>query len=220
MLRRLIPLVFVPLCVGCSGQVGLPTGSASPQTSKEPTLELAGSVGSGPIGLYRDGAVVHVGDLWETAKGVFPAGRTAYDLHDLPQSFPNKFEAHGWETPTGEGFGAITLDSKVVAAMYQLERTKEDSFDELLKAQQTGMGSRQPDVISGRSVNYWFWTDSQNHQLLMVCELSTTAGENVTLAMGDENVLAKLNISEADAKREVGQLNAVQNGNQPTQAKN
>jgi hypothetical protein len=221
MLRRWLPLALLASCVGCANQVPGPEATGPAQPKPDETVQLAGSGEPGIIGLYHNGSALHVGDPWESAKSIFPPpARAAYDLHDLPQSIPNIYEAHGWEIPSGEGFGVITHAGKVMTAMYQLEKTKQDELDSYLKEQQEGMGTAQPTLISGRSVHFWFWHDLKVSQTLMVCELATTNGLNVTLAMGDDGVLEKLNISEANARREKDQLDNAQNGIQASSPKN
>jgi hypothetical protein len=122
--------------------------------------------------------------------------------------------------PSGEGFGIITSDGKVVAAMYQLDRTNQDTFEELLKEQQDGMGAAKPELENGRSLHFWFWRDAKASQTLMVCELATSAGLNMTIAMGDDGVLQKLNISPESARAEIAQLDRVPSQNPAPLPKN
>lgn len=209
-MRRHLWLLILPLLtLGCAQEEGGPSGSeASGATASKNTLELAGPDDPSKIGLFNDNASIKVGDSWDKAKGAFPEPqRIAYDIHDLPTDIPSeKFEAHGWETPTGEGFGVITYDGKVVVAMYQLENTKQDDLTDFLKLQEQGIGGRADQQFGSRTLQFWFWTDPTAHQTLMVSSLLTARGLNITMAMGDDSVLARLHISETDARRETTQL--------------
>ncbi len=204
MWRRLILGLQIVFCAGCASQAP-DVALGAPQVSVNQSLDLAGRLEPSKIGIYKDQDSVKVGDSWEKAKQVFPASRGAYDFYDLPPPIPRKYEAHGWETPKGEGFGVITLDGGAVLAMYQLEHAKQDTVLEMEKAQQDHIGDA-PTVVSGRSVTYWFWSDPAAHQTLMVCALATSADLNLTIATGDDNVLQRLGISVEAARRKANQV--------------
>ena len=199
--KGLLLLALVLTGLGCEGeQATLPNGL--PQV---PQTEVFSPVGLGEpsntIGLYRESSAVKVGDTWEKAKEVFPEPpRGAYELHDLPPKFPRDYEVHGWETGAGEGFGVILKNNKVLSAMYQLENTKQDTLNEFLSQQIQGAKVQPEIVVKGRE-RYWFWTDGPNHQTLMICALSASHGLNLTIAMGDDEILRHIGISEEEIKK-------------------
>jgi hypothetical protein len=162
------------------------------------------------MALYHEGArtnSVKVGDMWASAKEVFPEPpRGTYEIHDLPNQFGKQFESQGWESDRNEGFGVILTDNKVVSAVYELEHARADTVDELIHDELTRMLPLKPTSISDGPVSYWFWHGI--NQTTMICRLETKDGVNLTMAMGDDNVLKPLAISEDDAHKQIAAIKA------------
>jgi hypothetical protein len=209
MLRKLTLVAVAATLAGCASDGNGTAPLAAQAQIQAKTLELAASPPEqSRIGLYRDEDSVRVGDTWEKAKLVFPVPpHNADEIHDLPNGIPEKFEAHGWETPSGEGFGVITVEGKVVLAMYQLEKTKSDTVSDFEKTEEQHVGV--PETVTGRSLTYWFWSDPEAKQSLMICALKVPAGYNFTMAMGDDNVLERLGISRDGAKKEIRGIDGI-----------
>lgn len=154
-------------------------------------VQVAGkAVRTEGIALSWDGNAVHVGDSWEVAQRVFPERRASYRLRALPQRFGRDFEAHGWETNDGQGYGVITHDDLVVAAVYHAEDVEPDYARSLFEAQRAGTGALpMRDELNG-SLAWDVWESGT--QRLMVLRDKGKRGIDVTVLMGDSKVLDAL----------------------------
>jgi hypothetical protein len=178
------------------------------KTEAPPAYEFSGSTSRTAMGLFHNGNrinAVRVGESWTAAKEIFPEPpRGSYEIHDLPAQFGNNFQAQGWETNRDEGFGAILTDNKIVAAMYQLEHQREDVVDGYIHEEEEGLRPLKRKRIMGGPVAYWFWHSGT--QTTMICKLQTKNGFSLTMAMGDDDVLKQLGISEEDANNQIAEL--------------
>ena len=122
------------------------------------------------------------------------------EFNDLPTSFDYHYRARTWET-AHMGFGEITYDGILVAAMYQEDKVDQDRVDEIVAAHKEQV-DLLPTNINGRKVSYWFWEIA--NQRLMICSNHTgRQGIKLTVAMGDDKVLDALGISLSMANRDM-----------------
>ena len=188
-MRRLLPLVFLFLA-GCSGEEAKEAvvKSVAPETG----VSLSGkAVRVAGIAMSWDGQAVRVGDSWEVAQRVFPEPRHgAYPLRSLPGQFDHNFEAHGWESNAGQGYGVITDNDLVVAAVYHVEDADDDEAQRLLEAQRAVSGDLKMNEVASGTLDWNFWEDGG--QRLMVLRDKGKKGTDVTVLMGDGTVLDAL----------------------------
>lgn len=201
MRNRGIGFLFVGIFLaGCQGADTVSKSVAAPapvKTVAAPTMpvEVTAIQMVGPHGMIR------VGDADEKALAVYPpTSKSPNKLRELPERFAKPYGVQGWETARGEGFGIITWDGAIVAAMYQVERGDEQMLSEILSQQRSGTGTLYPNDILGKSVRFWFWEDKS--QRLMVCAAQNPDKFlNITVAMGDRVVLDALGASPEAAKQ-------------------
>ena len=190
-MHRLLPLAFL-LLAGCSGD-----DSKAFAARIAPPVEgvaLAGkAVRTEGIALSWEGNAVHVGDTWEAAQRVFPEPRAAYRLRSLPSVFAREFEAHGWETNENQGYGVITKDGLVVAAIFHAEDAERDYARSILAAQRNGTGVLAIHEVKNGDLLWNFWESGA--QRLMVLLDKGRRGTDVTVLMGDSAVLDALGAS-------------------------
>jgi hypothetical protein len=166
---------------------------------------LRGETDPTAAALYHGELSLKVGDSISKALQTFPEPtRGAYEIHDLPSQFDDSFLAKGWETSTGEGFGAVSQEGKVVGAIYELQNERSTSVDDFVRDELQGMAPTQPKMIEGGGATYRFW--HVKTQTVMICLMKTNQGEDLTLAMGDDNILAQFAISEKDAIQQIAEL--------------
>ncbi len=221
MFRWLLAFTVGISLVGCeSGAPATASGDAS-KPAAETTVFPAGPVQRSRIGLFNElprpnnpgdpsersstiQVQVNVGDSPEQALKVFPTPKSAYLFSDLPPSLSKNYEAKGWETAGGEGYGVILYGGNVVAAMYQVNGQPESMLEQLRSLQEQGMGTAQY-KIDKRPVQFWFWHDGS--QTLMLSSYDKGEGRlNITLAMGDNNVLDAIGVSEKKADLDANRL--------------
>ena len=186
-MRRLLPLGFL-LLAGCSGD----DAAKRPVLARAvQTVEMAGkAVRAEGIAMSWEGTAVHVGDSWEAAQRVFPERRSAFRLRSLPSRFGHGYEAHGWETNEDGGYGVITKDDLVVAAVFHAEDVEDDYAKSLLSAQRSGTGDLEMREVKNGALDWNFWENGA--QRLMVLFDRGIKGTDVTILMGDANVLDAL----------------------------
>ncbi len=199
-MRRLFPLVAIALA-GCTGE----EAKEAVRTVPEAGIELAGkAVRTDGIAMSWEGNSVHVGDAWEAAQRLFPERRGAYRLRSLPERFGRDFEAHGWETNEGQGFGVILHDDLVVAAIYHAERVEPEEAQRLFEAQRAGTGALPMSEVRNGSLLWNLWEDGS--QRLMVLRDIGKRGTDVTLLMGDDKVLDALGATKPASSSKVPAL--------------
>ncbi len=181
--------------------------SASPTETVSAAVQITSSFGPTNIGLYRDDRVVRVGDEWEKARLVFhEPNKGAYHLHDLPPRFGKGFSADGWESNRGEGFGVISYQGSIVAAMYQDQGVTDQLVSDMVALHRNGTAELYPLTITGQKAQYWFWTTQDGTQRLMICAAKGPRGTHLTMAMGLTDVLKAIGVSPEDAKKDAQTL--------------
>ncbi len=183
-----LPLLAFVLA-GCSGEEA--KEAVAKTVASEESVQPAGKTERVEgIGLFREGNAVHVGDAWESAQKLFPERRSAYRLRTLPDRFGNDFEAHGWETNEGQGYGVITRKDLVVAAIYHADGLEDDYSRGLLAEQREHTGNLPIHEVQSGKASWSFWESGS--QRLMVLLYKGAKGTDVTLLMGDAKVLDAL----------------------------
>lgn len=192
-------LVFVGIAIaGCQSEQKAPVQQIKPSAPAN-AQALIGSVGmanpgSGLIGIHRSSGSVRFGDTYEQAKQVFPMpARGAYELRELPVNFPEPFEARGWETGQGEGFGMILKDMKVVGALYTEERSTESRLEEWLTLQKIGTAQILPRTKTVGPVRVWEWNEGS--VALVLVATKTRDGLSIALGVGAVAVLSELGLT-------------------------
>ena len=192
-MKTVFPLLALVLA-GCSGE--------SEEIVKTPTTEqrvaLAGTAERVEgIAMSWEGNAVHVGDGWESAQKLFPERRASYRLRSLPERFGRDFEAHGWETNEGQGYGIVTDKDLVVAAIYHVEDVEDDYAKSLLDAQRAGTGALKINQVVVGNLQWSFW-ESQSQRLMVLIQKGQK-GKLVTILMGDDKVLDALGATRPKA---------------------
>lgn len=197
MIRRVCLLGLLVVTVGCAAP-DLTKGQGSvPPTSPASDLPVPDPTVKSRVALVRSGRSVKVGDTPSAAFGVFGPPPRAWDFREMPPSLAPPYGARGWET-TREGFGVITYNDVVVAAMRQIDDAPPSQLAEILQEHEAALGVARTEFVAGTQVRYWFWEDGPHR--LMVSALNRPRGElHVTVAMGDRAVLDILGISPAKA---------------------
>ena len=195
-MRLFLPFVLF-LVAGCSGEEA--KEAVAKTVAPDSGVSLGGKAVRVPgIAMSWDGQAVRVGDSWEVAQRVFPEPRHGtYPLRTLPERFGNHFEAHGWESNAGQGFGVITEEDLVVAAIYHAEDASDDYAQRLLDAQRGGSGEIQMNDVSDGTLRWDYWEDGG--QRLMVLRDKGKKGTDVTVLMGDAKVLDALGATRPSA---------------------
>ena len=190
------------------GLASLALGGCSTEEAKEAAARVAAPQEAVQLGgkatrtegiaMSWEGASVHVGDAWEAAQRVFPEYRRgAYQLRSLPERFGRDYEAHGWETNAGQGYGVITHDDLVVAAVYHTEDVDEAHAQRLLDAQRAGTGDLSMKSFQNGKLDWSLWESGS--QRLMVLRDKGTKGTDVTVLMGDAKILDALGATRPTA---------------------
>lgn len=145
---------------------------------------------------------IAVGDDVATAIDFYPKPKKSYEVRELPSAFGKEFRAQGWESDI-EGFGVISHQGRIVAAMRMLHGVDEARLQNEVTAIRYRIG-REVESIEGKSGRYWFWQIGRHRQV--VC--ATPEGKDgflLTLAIGELNTMdaLRLNIdlAKADVKR-------------------
>lgn len=190
-MKRYLPVALL-LLVGCSADDA--KEAVARATAPEESVRLAGkAVPSAGIAMSWEGNTARVGDSWEAAQKVFPeVKRGAYQLRSLPQRFGRDYEAHGWETNEGQGYGVITYKDLVVAAIYHIDGVDDDHAQRYLDAQRSATRDLQMQEVKNGKLLWNFWEDKGATQRLMVLRVKGVKGVDVTILMGDDKVLDAL----------------------------
>jgi len=149
--------------------------------------------------VVKSGLPITVGYNAEKAFQLFH-DQNGFETDKLPARFDFPYRCRAWDAPKF-GFGEITYDGTLVAAMFQEDRFTQDRVDDIVKAHREKMPNITPTLIGGKNVKYWFW--EKDDQRLMVCEY--LAGKDpikLTVAMGDDVVMDALGISVGKAMRD------------------
>jgi|GEM_PF-3003023 len=197
----LATLLAAAAASGCAPDVDTPAPPKEAETAPAVNLTALSTDPSQAVGLFRGDGVVKVGDTWEKARALIPGPSTAYELHDLPKKLPEQFEVKGWETSEGEGYGMILYQDRIVAAMYQLQGTKEDEVNEFYTSESKGMGPITPTTYVGNGLRFWFWKDDKTRQSTMMCAQQKRRGIDLTIAMGDDQILDVLGATDTNARK-------------------
>ena len=209
--RYLLVAMIVSIAAGC-GQSSAPAIDSPAVTPEVTPIEAPTTAGKPDvsqrtdIGMYHGKGVVRVGDSVSQALAVFPDAPRSYPVNELPKSFKRPYAAKGWETATSsEGFGVITYEDVVVAALHHIEHADRDRLSAILKEHETGLRKVKNVFVAGMRVNYWFWSDEG--QTLMICSDETDPKNfKITVAMGDNRTLDALGISPEKAKHDATHL--------------
>ncbi len=196
MVRALLFCAAALVVAGCDPSVGLSRDETA-QVAPADSVKGPGSTLPTAVSLLAIKGQVKVGDTVDHAYAVLPPPVEAYEFKDLPPGFQPPYAARGWESGR-QGFGVITHEKLVVAAMYQLDRIDEATLNLTKRAYQDLLGA-PTHQISGTNVRYWFW--ARELQSLVICALRSSRGLHVTIAMGDNAVLSGLRISPEEAER-------------------
>lgn len=174
--------------------VRTPEKMPSPDFDKKTSLKLV-----------RNGFEVRVGDSVDDALNAFKPDKNAQKLADMPPGWRDSaYRCVGWDTGS-VGFGAITLDERVVLALYHEDRSSEgrlkeilDDYDRVIPIPAT--------QINGQRVRYWFW-DQEPHRLMICAVQPPNEGLNITIALGDAGTMNYfgMNSTLADKDRAVAE---------------
>jgi hypothetical protein len=146
-------------------------------------------------------AQVKVGDDADAFKAAFP--RSATKAKSLDNALPDGADKEHWTVKgwafddASRGVGALFYDGKVALVMSQFDSVEEhDVTDEVAKYQTRFQAALQ---LEGKHVRYWFWPHGSS--VLMVCAFKNDQNEiNLTTALGDANVMARLHMSSQTAE--------------------
>jgi hypothetical protein len=176
-----------------------PAAEPAKQTLRAPdfTIESRLSLLNGTSG------GVKIGTDAKEALTVFGKPPSSWNTHDLPPSISGAFEAAGWQTKD-EGFGMILNKGRLAAALYQLEKTTEERYREILDQNRRSFG--EPSKFSeGKFVSYWFWQDADGKSpsdqvLLMISATQVLPGKwSITEALGLQPVMNALGMTPEQA---------------------
>lgn len=196
-MRRFLPLAAL-LLAGCSSEEARDAAKAAVAPAPAGVALGGKAVPIDGIAMSWDGQAVRVGDSWEVAQRVFPEPRHgAYPLRSLPERFGRDFEAHGWEANSGQGYGVITDNDLVVAAVYHVEDADPDYAQRLLDAQRGGSGELKMTEATSGNLHWNYWEDGG--QRLMVLRDVGKKGIDVTVLMGDGKILDALGATRPKA---------------------
>lgn len=147
---------------------------------------------------------VHVGDAVNDAERAFdkPDKRRS-DFRDLPPGFGPGYSSRGWETDTG-GYGLISAEGRVVAAVRSEYGVSEDRLQEILRKYRADLTVEQP-TESGGNARYWFAED--NNRRLMVCAVGLPDGSlDVTQAIGSIDAMDAMRMGPIPARNDISLL--------------
>jgi hypothetical protein len=155
--------------------------------------------------LVRNGAEIHVGDSIDDALNAFKPDKNAQKLADMPPGWRDStYRCAGWDSGN-VGFGAITLDERVVLALYHEDRSTEGRLKEILDDYDRAIPIPATQ-INGQRVRYWFW-DQEPHRLMICAVQPPNEGLNITVALGDAGTMNYfgMNSTLADKDRAVAE---------------
>ncbi len=215
--RRALPLAVALVLSGCQGAAPV-VGPPTPSEAARVEARVAPPKNPTPtdIALVRRGQLVSVGMTADEAFRVFRDPREGgFEDERLPPNFAAPYRARSWEGKD-RGFGVITYQDRVVAAMYQEQKASYQRALEFVQVHQDRLQRPADITVPGRKVNFWFW--EQDDQRLRVCAFQSGGkdGVKITTAMGDITVLDALNASPSKAREEAPRVDRLM-ANEETQ---
>jgi len=148
-MRKILALCLPLLVVGCQGG-DTPPSTTTPSAPTVAALGRPATAKSSAVALVNGGDEVTVGMTAKNAFKVFPPPNDG-DLgqEQLPPVFQPPYAAKTWET-TGRGFGVITYEEYVAAAIYEVDQASDEMVDRFTDVQQSicGLG---PEGSHGRA---------------------------------------------------------------------
>lgn len=175
------------------------TGGTAELLRPAPKLRLDEPVSYDETGLAMrlDDVEVRVGEAERTAMQKVSRPRGAYDTQDPAPLEGDDWKVRGWASQEA-AFGVLTLDGRVVLAVFTREKAPGDWFNELLSAHERAYSLATPRVVAGSSSSYWFWSRGQDR--LMICRTRGVDGTtSATVAVGLGAVMDELRMNERDA---------------------
>lgn len=201
-MRRLLLPAFVLVLAGCQGAV--PSGATEPAVVVAPiTVRPPATTSPTRVALVRRNLAVTVGMRADEAFRVFRETREGgFEDERLPPRFARPYAARSWESGS-KGFGVITYEDRVVAAMYQEDKASYERALELVQSHQDRMGEPANRVFAGKRLTYWFWDKDGQRLMILAFRSAGPEGVRITMAMGDAVTLDALRISPDLAEKEV-----------------
>jgi hypothetical protein len=209
-LRGPLLLIFIILvAAGC--QQGTPPQPPSEPQAQHDQVRLAEPPATETpteIALIRGGRRVDVGTDPEEAFAIFRGNQAmGFTSERLPPGFARPYQAQIWQAAE-EGFGVITYNGRVVAAMYQQDDVTQERVNHVVYEHRQAIRGLVPLVISGKKVTYWFW--EMEGQRLMISAFQRPAGAvYLTMAMGDSRTLDGLGVSPGKAQQDQIEADAI-----------
>ncbi|MCO5297862.1 MAG: hypothetical protein M9921_13520 [Fimbriimonadaceae bacterium] len=212
MLRWIVALAVAVALAGCDATPEM----AAPVVKETPPAMVAPDFGTSTrIGLLRKRGKLKVGDSLERALDLFQPPKRAREFSELPSRLTKPYRADGWEA-NAEGFGVITFEDRVAAAVHTLNQATEDQVTELVNAYQDELRA-VPELVAGEVSRYWFWelprmrpgsapgsSAADVHQRLMIVAVRNPSGTFVlTEAMGDVFAMNAIRANIYAAKNDV-----------------
>lgn len=208
-------ILVVAGLVGCQSSPPAPTAANIAPTS---TLGAPTHRQETNIALVRQGKTVTIGMRGPEAFDVFRDAREGgFEDDRLPPGFAAPYRARSWES-SQRGFGVITYQDGVVAAMYQEHDCTLDQMQKWVDvhAQQMNRGPDQR-VISKR-LNYYFWEEGGQRLMILGFQKKATGMVELTMAMGDTDVLDAIGASPDRANFEKDRVDRLLTGESETVA--
>lgn len=201
-MRRLLFLAVALALAGCQGAAPVPTvepaAMAAPASVKPPE-----TTSPTQIALIRRNQAVTVGMRPDDAFRIFRETREGgFEDERLPPRFTRPYAARSWESGS-RGFGVITFEDRVVAAMYQEDKASYERALELVQVHQDRMGAAADHVYAGKRLTYWFWEKDKQRLMILAFRSTGPEGVRITMTMGDAVVLDALRIAPEIAEKEV-----------------
>lgn len=188
-----------------AGLVGCQSSNPPASVAATPTTSVVGAPTHKEetvVALVRQDKAVTVGMRGSEAFDIFRDSREAgFEDDRLPPGFAAPYRARSWES-SQRGFGVITYQESVVAAMYQEHDCALDRMQQWVDSHRRRM-SRDPDhrVISKR-LNYYFWEEDGQRLMILAFQKKAAGTVELTMAMGDIIVLDAIGASPARAEFE------------------
>jgi len=179
-----------------------PNLAVSPTSAEDSALPVPDPNGQSNLYLIpeKDSPIqVKVGGDQDSFKSAFPRSFTkARSLEDLPEgATKDHWTAMGWALDdASRGVGALLYDGKIAVVMSQFDSVEDGDVKNEVSLYQEKFGT--PLQLNGKHVDYWFWPHGS--AVLMICAFRNDLNEvNLTTALGDTNVMAKLHMSSQTA---------------------
>lgn len=211
MLRLVVAAAVLAALAGCDVPKAPVAAAPKPAPLEMVAPDFAVST---RIGLLRQRGKLRVGDSLERALDLFQPPKRAREFSALPPNLKPPYRAIGWES-NSEGYGVISYEDKVAAAVHTWNQATEDQVTQLVNVYQDEMRS-VPELVAGRVSRYWFWemprmraggspaSVADVHQRLMIVAVRNSDGTHVlTEAMGDVFALNAIRANLYAAKSDV-----------------